>query len=137
VHDPRDIGMSIFTHRFYGAHPYAHNLADLGWYIGQQRRLMAHWHAVLPMPILTVGLRDWVDDFPVTLQRVLTFLELPYDSLYERFYEFERRVRTVSRAQVREPINARGLGRWRRYAAQLVPLTDALEAQGVFVDDMR
>ncbi len=129
--------MSIFTHRFYGAHPYAHNLADLGWYIGQQRRLMAHWHAVLPMPILTVGLRDWVDDFPVTLQRVLTFLELPYDSLYERFYEFERRVRTVSRAQVREPINARGLGRWRRYAAQLVPLTDALEAQGVFVDDMR
>ncbi len=133
--DPRDIGLSIFTHRFYGAHPYAHDLADLGWYIGQQRRLMAHWHAVLPMPIMTVRLRDWVEDFPATLQRVLSFIDLPYDSSCERFYEFERRVRTVSRAQVREPINARGLGRWRRYAAQLTTLTDALEAQGVFADD--
>jgi tetratricopeptide (TPR) repeat protein len=133
--DPRDIGLSIFTHRFYGAHPYAHNLADLGWYIAQQRRLMAHWHAVLPTSIITVRLRDWVDDFPTTLQRVLSFLELPYDSSCERFYEFERRVRTVSRAQVREPINARGLGRWRRYAVQLSPLANALEAEGVFADD--
>ena len=31
--DPRDIGLSIFQHRFFGYHPYAHNLADLGWYI--------------------------------------------------------------------------------------------------------
>ena len=43
--DPRDIGLSIFTYRFFGVHPYAHDLADLGWYIGQQRRLMAHWRA--------------------------------------------------------------------------------------------
>jgi tetratricopeptide (TPR) repeat protein len=133
--DPRDIGLSIFTHRFYGAHPYAHNLVDLGWYIAQQRQLMVHWHAVLPTPILTVRLRDWVDDFPATLRRVLSFLDLPYDASCERFYELDRRVRTVSRAQVREPINARGLGRWRRYATQLIPLTNALEAQGVFADE--
>src|SRR5205823_7400280 len=38
--DPRDIGLSIFTFRFYGYHPYAHDLADLGWYIGQYQRLM-------------------------------------------------------------------------------------------------
>jgi len=30
-------------------------------------------------------------------------------------------VRTVSRAQVRQPVNARGLGRWRTYAALLAP----------------
>jgi sulfotransferase family protein len=36
--DPRDIGRSIFTFRFYGSH----DLADLGWYIGQHRRMMAH-----------------------------------------------------------------------------------------------
>jgi hypothetical protein len=38
---------------------------------------------------------------------------------------------TVSRSQVRQPINARGLGRWRRYAAQLQPLIDALIENGV------
>ena len=133
--DARDTGLSIFTHRFYGMHPYAHDLGDLGWYIAQQRRLMAHWRAVIPARIVTVRLRDWVEDFPTTLRRVLAFLDLPYDPACERFYELERRVRTVSRAQVREPINARGLGRWRRYAEQLTPMVDALQAQGSLSDD--
>ena len=38
--DPRDIGLSIFTFRFHGVHGYAHDLADLGWYIAQHDRLM-------------------------------------------------------------------------------------------------
>jgi tetratricopeptide (TPR) repeat protein len=132
--DPRDIGLSIFTFRFYGAHPYAHDLSDLGWYIGQQRRLMAHWRAVLPNPTLTVRLRDWVEDFPGTLRRVLDFLGLPYDPACERFYEQDRTVRTVSRAQIREKVNARGLGRWHAYAEQLGPLLAALQAAGVAPD---
>jgi hypothetical protein len=55
--DPRDIGLSIFTFRFHGAHGYAHNLGDLGWYIGQHLRLMAHWKTVLPNPVLMSGFR--------------------------------------------------------------------------------
>ncbi|MGH7210873.1 MAG: sulfotransferase family protein, partial [Acetobacteraceae bacterium] len=84
--DPRDIGLSIFTFRFYGEHPYAHDLADLGWYIAQQHRLMRHWRAAVPLPMLTVRLADWVDDFAATLRRVLDFLGLPYDPACERFY---------------------------------------------------
>jgi hypothetical protein len=38
------------------------------------------------------------------------------------------RVRTVSRAQVRQPVNANGLGRWRAYASELAPLIAELEA---------
>ena len=97
--DPRDIGLSIFTFRFYGYHPYAHDLADLGWYIAQHERLMAHWRAVLPNPMMTVRLEDWVADFAGTLRRVLDFLDLPYDPACERFYERDSRVRTVSRAR--------------------------------------
>lgn len=48
VRDPRDIGLSIFTFRFHGHHGYAHDLADLGWTIAQQARLMAHWRAAQP-----------------------------------------------------------------------------------------
>jgi hypothetical protein len=104
---------SIFTFRFYGYHPYAHDLADLGWYIGEYKRVMAHWQEALPNPILNIELRRWVDDFAGTLHRVLEFLELPDDPACERFYERDSRVRTVSRGQVRQPVNARGLGRWR------------------------
>jgi tetratricopeptide (TPR) repeat protein len=133
--DPRDIGLSIFTFRFYGYHPYAHDLADLGWYIAQQERLMAHWRAVLPNPLLTVRLEDWVADFAGTLRRLLDFLDLPYDPACERFYESDSRVRTVSRAQVRQPVNARGLGRWRPYEWHLQPLIAELAAAGIVLSD--
>ena len=130
VRDPRDIGFSIFAFRFYGYHPYAHDLADLGWYIGEHNRLMAHWQKALPNPILTVELKDWVVDFAGTLRRVLEFLELPYDPACERFYERDSPVRTVSRSQVRQPVNARGLGRWRPYEQELQPLIGELERAG-------
>jgi Sulfotransferase family len=128
--DPRDIGLSIFTFRFHGAHGYAHDLGDLGWYIGQHDRLMAHWKTALPNPILTVKLSDWVEDFDGTLARVLAHVDLPHDPNCERFHEGESHVRTVSYAQVRQPVNANGLGRWRAYADELAPLIEELESAG-------
>jgi tetratricopeptide (TPR) repeat protein len=130
VRDPRDIGLSIFTFRFHGQHGYAHDLADLGWTIAQHDRLMAHWRAALPNPVLTVKLADWVTDFAGTLTRVLAHIGLPPDPACERFYEADSRVRTVSRAQVRQPVNARGLDRWRTYSAGLAPLIAELEQAG-------
>jgi hypothetical protein len=131
VRDPRDIGLSIFTFRFHGEHGYAHELADLGWAIGEQERLMTQWKAVLPNPVLTVRLDDWVTDFDATLRRALAHLDLPYDPACERFYDSDREVRTVSRAQVRQPVNARGLGRWKPFVAELRPLIAELKATGV------
>jgi len=133
--DPRDIGLSIFTFRFHGAHGYAHDLADLGWYIGEHDRLMAHWKAALPNPILTVKLSDWVEDFDGTLARVLAHVDLPPDPNCARFYEGDSRVRTVSYAQVRQPVNARGIGRWKAYAKELAPLIGELEKAGLIVPD--
>jgi Flp pilus assembly protein TadD len=133
--DPRDIGLSIFTFRFYGVHAYANDLADLGWYIGQQKRLMAHWAAALPNPIMTVRLKDWVEDFSGTLRRVLSFLGLPYDPACENFHEVKRRVRTVSRTQVQEKVNARGIGRWRDYESHLAPMIAALKESGALDEE--
>lgn len=134
--DPRDIGLSIFTFRFHGEHGYAHDLSDLGWMIGEQDRLMKHWKTVLPVPILTVRLDDWVNDFDATLARLLAHVDLPPDPACARFHEAETRVRTVSRSQVRQPVNARGLGRWRAYAGGLAPLIAELERAGA-LDDWR
>jgi len=36
----------------------------------------------------------------------------------------------VSRAQVRQPVNGRGLGRWRGYAWGLAPMIEELERAG-------
>lgn len=134
VRDPRDIGLSIFTFRFHGIHGYAHDLADLGWMIGEQDRLMTHWKGAPPVPILTLRLDEWVRDFDATLARVLGFVDLPPDPACARFHEADRNVRTVSRAQVRQPVNARGLGRWRAHAEGLAPLIKELERTGVLTD---
>jgi tetratricopeptide (TPR) repeat protein len=131
VRDPRDVGFSIFSRRFMGHHPYAHDLRDLGFYIGQHHRLTAHWAAAAPIPILRVHLHDWIRDFKGTLTRILDFIELPYDPACERFHESEREVRTASRDQVRRPVNRLGLGRWRDYASELAPLIEELQAAGL------
>jgi hypothetical protein len=87
---------------------------------------------VLPNPQLTLALRDWVDDFDATLRRVLAFLDLPYDPACERFHEQDSRVRTASRQQVRQPVNARGLDRWPAFASGLQPMIAELSKAGLF-----
>jgi hypothetical protein len=91
---------------------------------------MAHWKQALPNPILTVRLTDWVENFDAMLARVLAHLDLSPDPHCARFYETDSRVRTVSRAQVRQPVNARGLGRWKTYANELAPLIEELRRAG-------
>jgi len=61
-------------------------------------------------------------------------LDLPPDENCARFHEQKSRVRTVSRAQVRQPINARGLGRWRPYASEIKTLIAELEKAGSLAD---
>lgn len=114
VDDPRDTGLAIISSQTDGAQAPAHDLADLGWYIGQHDRLMAHWRTVLPNPILTVAHADWSRDFAGTLARVLAHLDLPPDSECSRPRRVERP------------------GRWRGYAQELAPLIEALQRFGSY-----
>ncbi len=120
--DLRDVGISIFQQRFLGYHPYAHDLADLGWYMARHRRLLEHWRAVLPIRMLELDHAEWIADADATLSRMLAFLDLPWDDRCKRFFEQTRIVRTASAMQVREPINSRGVGRWRPFEEQLTPM---------------
>jgi tetratricopeptide (TPR) repeat protein len=125
--DLRDTGLSIFEHRFFGYHPYAHDLADLGFYMRAHDGLMAHWRGLLGDRLVEVALSDWVEDFAGTLRRLEAFLHVPHDPACFAFHESRRRVRTASAAQVRQPINRRGIDRWQAFAAQLGPMIAELE----------
>ncbi|MCB8883151.1 sulfotransferase [Acidisoma cellulosilytica] len=129
--DPRDIGLSIFRRRFFGYHPYAHDLGDLGWAIAQHEAHMRYWASIDVLPIITIALSDWVEDFDGTLTRLMTFLDLPQDPACTRFYENKRHIVTASRDQVLRPINADGIGRWRQYERQLEPMIAELRAAGL------
>ena len=70
-----------------------------------------------------------VEDPEAEVRRLLDFLGLDFDPACLRFHESAGFVQTPSRWQVRQPVHARSVGRWKPYAAHLAPLLDGwLEA---------
>jgi hypothetical protein len=99
------------------------NLAELGRYYRHYEALMAHWHRVLPPGrILDVKYEDLIGDVEAMVRRILSHCNLPWDKACLEFHRTERVVHTASATQVRKPIYASSVGRWRAYEAFLTPL---------------
>ena len=125
--DARDVGLSCFSTRFTTGQEFTNDLGDLGRYWRAYDRLMEHWRAVLPAGrMLEVSYEALVGDLEGWTRRMLDHCGLGFDEACLRFHESARPVRTASVAQVRRPIYASSVGRWRNYEARLKPLTDAL-----------
>lgn len=130
--DPVDNGLSVFMqHLNPVVAPYACDLADIGHYYGQYRRLMAHWHALYAGDILDFAYDDFVADPRASLERLLGFLGLPWHEDCLRFHTLRNTVKTASYWQVRRPLYGDASGRWRRYRRHLAPLLRELAAAGV------
>ena len=127
--DPRDVGLSCFANRFSQGQDHTYDLAELGRYWRAYDRLMAHWRAVLPPGrMLDVPYEAVVEDVEGWARRLVAHCGLAWDDACLRFHESGRAVRTGSFAQVRRPIYADSVGRWRRFAGHLGPLLEALGA---------
>jgi hypothetical protein len=57
---------------------------------------------------------------------MLDFLDLPYEEGCISFHKTNRSVRTASSEQVRQPINKKGMDRWKPYAKNLKPLLESI-----------
>ena len=87
---------------------------------------MAHWRAVLPHPPLEVRYEDLVGDLESHARRLVEFCGLDWDARCLDFHRTLRSVVTPSTWQVRQPLYADSVGRWRRYERHLGPLLEAL-----------
>ncbi len=128
---PLDTCISCYTIQFGMAHTYSNDLSLLGHAYAQYHKLMAHWRTTLDIPMLDVVYEDVVADTETLARRIVDFVGLPWNDDCLRFYEAERAVVTASVDQVRKPVYASSVGRWKRYARHLDPLRQALEAGGV------
>ena len=126
VRDPRDTCLSCYFQDFGIRHTFSCDLAQLGQYHRLYQRLMAHWHAVLPIPILDVPYEALVADQETWSRRLVEFVGLPWDERCLEYYKTERPMLTSSFWQVRQPIYASSIGRWRHYEQHLGPLLEAL-----------
>jgi hypothetical protein len=128
--EPLDSCLSCFFQRFSRGNLQTYRLEHLGAYWRQYARLMAHWHAVLDLPILDLDYEALVADIEGQSRLLVAFLGLEWDPRCLRFHESRRIVNTASFDQVREPVYSRSVGRWRHYAAHLGPLRAALGRDG-------
>ena len=124
--EPMDTCVSCFRQLFARGQPFTYDLIDIGEYYLQYRKMMDHWHKVLPGRVLTLQYEELVGDFENQVRRLLDFCGLPFEENCLRFHETERPVRTASSEQVRRPINAEAIGRWRHYEQHLEMLKEVL-----------
>ncbi len=128
--EARDIAVSNYITDYaakFGGMGFAY---DLGW-IGEQLvdhdRLMQHWHEIFPGQIMEVVYEDMVEEPELWARRMIEFMGLEWESAVLEFQDLERPVKTASVWQVRQPVYTTSKARWKRYAAHLGPLEDALK----------
>ena len=106
---------------------FSYDQTDIGEYYLQYQRMMDHWDQVLPGKVLHVQYEDVVADLPRQVERILNYLELPWEDACLDYHATQRAVRTASSEQVRQPIYTSGIGYWRHYETQLEELREVLE----------
>lgn len=123
---PLACGFSNFKQHFARGQGFSYDLADLGAYYRDYIRLTRHWDSVLPGVVQRIVNEDLVADPAGEVRRLVEGLGLPWDDACLAHHENTRAVRTPSAEQVRQPVNAAGVGQWRHYEPWLGPLKDAL-----------
>jgi hypothetical protein len=128
VRDRMDTCLSCYFQNFGGFMPFAYDLAELGAFYRAYERLMAHWETVLEIQRVVAPYEAMVADQEGASRSLVGFVGLGWDERCLRFYESKRVVMTSSNDQVRRPVYASSVGRWRRYEKHLGPLREALGA---------
>ncbi|HEY2345878.1 MAG TPA: sulfotransferase [Xanthomonadaceae bacterium] len=126
VRDPMDVCFSNLRAFFGEAHGWSYEQERLAHHYRQYRRMVAHWHAVMPGQVLDVAYADLVRDPETTARTVFAFCGLNYE---EGSLDLSRNlapVPTLSMAQVRGGIHANAFEEWRPYESKLAGLRAAL-----------
>jgi tetratricopeptide (TPR) repeat protein len=134
---PMAVCYAIYKVRFQeGGLRFAYDLSEIGEFYLGYRRMMAHWHEVLPGRILDVAYEDVVGALEPTTRRILDYLRLPFEARCLEFHRNPAPSTTSSVVQVRQGLYDTSLSQWRHHAEHLAPLAAQLAAAGVPIGDL-
>jgi tetratricopeptide (TPR) repeat protein len=122
VRAPIEVCFSNWRAFFGDSYAYSYDLDALVAHHARYRRLMRHWHAVLPGAIHDVDYAALVANPERTLREALAHIGLDFDAALLDEKADAGPVATLSSAQVRAPLSEARRRDWQRYAAQLEPL---------------
>ena len=122
---PLDVCLSCFTQGFDG-HWYSNDLNHLAHFYLNYMGYMRLWSALFPTMIEHCRYEDVVADFEPQARRIVRRTGLDWHDACAQPHLASRYVSTASAAQVREPVHAARVERWRHYEKHLQPLIAAL-----------
>ena len=131
LRSPLDTCLSCYALNFPGGQEFTYDQSDLGRYYRSYRKLMNHWHDVLPDRIMDISYEEIVAKPELYTQNLLDYCGLKWDQRCLNFHQNPRQVVTASATQVRQPVHQRSVRRWHRFKGRLNRLQEALGEYGV------
>ena len=126
--DPLDNCLSIFFLHLEQQMSYALDLAHIGHYYREYRRLMAHWKSQYPEDIFDFNYDALVKAPQAQFKLLCDFLSLPFPGELPSVSTRSGAIKTASVWQVREPLYATSSGRAQHYSEELTALRQELES---------
>ena len=134
--NPMDTVLAIYKNLFSTSsrnYDWTYDLIDIAEYYILFDQLMAFWSDMFPGRIHQIKYESLITDQELETQRLLAHCSLPWNDTCLRFFETATAISTPSAQQVRRPINAASLGKWRCYESNLVTLRRFFEDRGIAV----
>jgi len=125
--NPMDVGYAMLKTLFRMGYPFSYDQDDLARYISAKTRLMQHWHQVFPGRVHDVAYEALIADQEGISRQLIDAVGLDWDPACLNFHANQSASSTASAAQVRRPLYASSVEKWRHYEAQLAPLAAGLE----------
>lgn len=120
--DWRDVCLSCFCHDFSGRHPYKHRLSDLAFYYRIHEDMMRLWRSTHGDRIMSVNYEDLILRFDYTVRGIFGFVGIDVPADCRNFFDNDTPCSTASYREVRRPLYATSIGRWRKYERHLAGL---------------
>lgn len=117
--DWRDTLVSVFGTRLHPQHGYACDVQSIRGQLQRCSELASHWSSQSPNRVYRLSYEAMMAAPKEELSDLLYWLGAEWHDDCLRFYERDNAVRTASVWQVREPLHAKRMGRWKHYEAPL------------------
>lgn len=126
--DPMDSCYAMFRTLFRAGYHFTYDLETLGhYYLAHQRMVSALKKALPSDALLEIAYEDLVADPEARARKLVEFCGLDWQPACLEFHRSKEAVVTASAHQVRQPVYATSVGKWRHVERSLRPLANILD----------
>ena len=129
--NPLDTILSCYFQDFHDGLSFASDLEVITQLYIDHVRLMKHWSERIPERIHTVEYESVVTDLETEVRALAGFVDCDFDPAMLKPHQHDRVVATASNLQVRKPVYATSVNKWKNYQPQLEGVIRILQENGL------